>query len=210
MKQRKNKQFILMITLAVVVTLMAVGFAATAYTQTLNINGNVTVKAAKWDIHFDSTSYAESIGSVQATSHTLNNTTWNYTVTLTKPGDFYEASVNVVNRGTFNAMINGAWITGLEDAENFISYSMTYDSKVVVSSDNVDAFEGIENSTGFNPLVAQTGSHTVKIRIEYVQPEQSHLNDVANDVQLTVTAGLSFIQVEGGSSSGNSLGTSGA
>ena len=98
MERKKNGQIIAIVALAVAIVVMSVGFAT--YASTLNINGTTTVKANKWSVHFDDSTYDETTGSVAATTHTITDTTASYTVTLTKPGDFYEFSVNVINDGT--------------------------------------------------------------------------------------------------------------
>lgn len=87
MERGKNSQVIIIGILAVALLVMSVGYAA-AFNTTLNINGTATAKAAKWDVSFDTASYAESTGSVQATNHNVTGTTASYTITLTKPGDF--------------------------------------------------------------------------------------------------------------------------
>ena len=49
--ERSNKfQNVLIVMLTVAVVAMAVGFAT--YTANLQINGNATFSAAKWDVHF--------------------------------------------------------------------------------------------------------------------------------------------------------------
>ena len=55
MERQKHTQTVVIAVLAVAILMMTIGFAATAYTQTLNIGGtdNTTVKAAKWSVHFD-------------------------------------------------------------------------------------------------------------------------------------------------------------
>ena len=83
MNKEKGLQTLIIAVLAIAILIMSVGFAA--YSQTLNINGTATVKSANWKVHFVDTTYAESTGSVQATSKTITDTDVTYTVTLTKP-----------------------------------------------------------------------------------------------------------------------------
>lgn len=60
MEKQKNTQMFVIAILAVAVLTMSVGFAA--FTQTLNIDGNVTVAKSIWSIAFDTASYVEKIG----------------------------------------------------------------------------------------------------------------------------------------------------
>ena len=76
MEKKKNLQMGIIGVLAVAVLFMAIGFAA--YSQTLNINGAVTVKASKWSIHWDQASFAMGTGSQPLSNEsglpTLSNT----------------------------------------------------------------------------------------------------------------------------------------
>lgn len=191
MEQKRGSQIAIIAILAVAVVIMSVGFAVTAYTQTLNINGDATVKAAKWDVHFDTdtANYSESQGSVQASAKTINNTTWSYTITLTKPGDFYEATVNVLNEGTFDAALSGVTISGISaDQAKYVTYSVTYNDNTAFTTTTTS---GINEAT----LTAKTGSHPVKVRVAYVQPANYSDLPTAGDVTLTITTALDYTQV---------------
>ena len=56
MRKENNVQNIVIILLAVVVLVMTVGYAAFASTLTIN-SSTATFKKAKWDVHFDTTTY---------------------------------------------------------------------------------------------------------------------------------------------------------
>lgn len=188
MERQKNTQSIVIGVLAVAVLMMSVGFAATAYTQTLNINGSdATVKAAKWSVHFDDTSYTETTGAkaVAATSHTLNTTSLTYAVTLTKPGDFYEATVNAVNDGTFDANLKSITMSTLTaEQAKYVKYTVTYNGTEYNAS--APSISGVT-------LANTNGSHPVKVRVEYIQPE-SDSDLPTTDQTLTLTATLNYEQ----------------
>ena len=113
MEKKKNTQMFVIAILAVAVLTMSVGFAA--LTQTIDISGNVSVASSSWNIQFDTSSYQESAGSVSvaADNRTISGTSMTYNVTLTKPGDFYEFTVNVKNTGTFDANLTGISMSAL-------------------------------------------------------------------------------------------------
>lgn len=188
MEKQKHTQTLIIAVLAVAVLTMSIGFAATAYTQALNINGaDATVKASKWSVHFDDTSYAETTGSVAASSHTLNTTTLTYAVTLEKPGDFYEATVNVVNDGTFDANLKSIVMNAPSAAQsNYVNYSIIYNGTTYTATNN--AITGVT-------LPKSTGTHPVKVRIEYVQPADD-ANLPTTDQTITLTATLNYEQVQ--------------
>ena len=192
MERQKNTQTIIIGVLAVAVLMMSVGFAATAYTQNLNINGsNATIKAAKWSVHFDedASKYAESTGSVAATTHSVTGTTFTFDVTLAKPGDFYEATVHAVNDGTFNAALQSITMGGVSaEQAKFVSYSITYNNGTTYTATN-DSITGIT-------LPATNGDHPVKVRVEYLQPADENDLPTTADVPLTLTATLNYEQAD--------------
>ena len=182
---KKGQQMLIVALIAAIVT-MSVGFAITSYTTTLAIEGNtVTAKAAKWDVHFDDTSYSETTGTgyVAASSHTLTGTTLTYAVTL-QPKEIYEATVTVENEGTFDANLTGLTLAGLStDQAKYIHYSVFY---------NGTEYTATNNSLSI-ALAKSTGTATVKVRVEYYLPDD--VADLpATDAQLTLTSSLTYTQ----------------
>jgi uncharacterized repeat protein (TIGR01451 family) len=180
MKKSLNASTLSILLLSIAFVVMSVGFAA--YAQTLNITGNVTAKKAEWNVQFDSTSYAESTGSVKATTKTLNTTAMNYTVTL-NPGEFYEFTVNVKNAGTIAATLKSITLSSLTaEQQKYIKYTVTYDGTAYTST-----------TSGLSNDLAADASKTVKVRVEYVFPDDS--SDLPNeDVTLNLTASLDYAQ----------------
>ncbi len=186
MEGNKKGQQLLIAALVIAVVAMSVGFAATSYTAALQINGStVTAKAAKWDVHFDDTSYTPTTGTgyVAATSNNLSGTTLQYAVTL-EPEEIYEATVTVKNEGTFDANLTDINMSGLSnDQKKFIKYSIFYNGT-----------EYTDTTTGLALALAKnTGTATVKVRVEYYLPDEA--TDLpSQDVQLTLTATLNYVQ----------------
>ena len=182
---RKGQQ-LLIVALVIAVVAMSIGFAASAYEQTLTIEGNtVTAKAAKWDVHFDSTSYTETTGTgyVTATNHTLTGTTLTYSVTL-EPEEIYETTVTVKNEGTFDANLKSITLAGVSsDQAKYIKYSVFYNGTEYTNATNTVTI----------PLAKSTGTATVKVRVEYYLPAQA--TDLpSTDVDLTLTSSLQYEQ----------------
>ena len=186
MEGNKKGQLLLIVALVVAVVAMSVGFAATSYTRTLEIEGNtVTAKGAKWDIHFDTTSYHETTGTgyVAASDHTLDGTTLTYEVTL-EPGQTYETTVTVKNEGTFDANLTSITLAGLSsDQAKYINYSIFYNGTEYTASTNGLAIA----------LAKTSGTATVKVRVEYYLPDAA--TDLpSSDVELTLTSSLNYTQ----------------
>ena len=190
MDKNKNFQTVIMGVLAAALLVMAVGYAA-IFNETLTINGTATAAAAKWDIHFDSSSYTESQNSVTATSHTVGTTTMSYNVTLAKPGDFYEFTINVVNAGTFNAKLTGITLTNSITAaqSNYITYTFSYNNTVyAASASNLNVALSAADSN------SDADTATVKVRVEYVAPNDPTLLP-STDQEMTFNVSLDYQQV---------------
>ena len=139
-------------------------------------------KKAEWKVQFKDATYKESVGSVAAASHTLNTTTMEYNVTL-NPGEFYEFTVDVENAGTIAATLKSITLSNLTDAQKkFINYTVTYDGTAYTATTN-----GLSND------LAAEAVKTVKVRVEYIFPENS--TDLPEeDVTLNLTASLNYEQ----------------
>lgn len=186
MKVKVNKKIKLISILLVLVMLISVGYALLS--TTLTINGTANVKASSWKIYF--TNVQPTTGSVTPTTApttegtTTTEITWE--VDLEEPGDFYEFTVDAVNAGTIDAMINTATadiVTSSLTAEQseYVSYSITYsDGAPVEQYDRLAA-----NST-----------ETLKIRVEFkedVDPED--LPETDQEIIITYTA--DYVQADG-------------
>ena len=128
MKNRKKNTKLILLLLLICITL---GYAALR--TGLNINGTTHVMSNTWDVHFEN--YQASSGSVTPTiepSTTGNPTTVTYEVTLTNPGDYYEFTIDAVNSGTMDVMIESisSKIGNTEITPStlppYLSYSATY------------------------------------------------------------------------------------
>lgn len=156
-KNRKGKTFLLI--LAVLLMFISVGYAILS--TTLNINGTSSIKNATWDIHFENLnvttgSVALSTGDEAATINSTNKTSVTYKVTLKKPGDFYEFTVDVKNDGTIDGMIDSV-TSKMNDIEidslpSYLNYSVTYNDGKRIAE---------------NHLLSAGGKETYKVRVEY-------------------------------------------
>ena len=127
------------ILLAALIVLLGIGYAAIR--SGLNINGTTHVMNNTWDVHFEN--YQASSGSVVPTtepSTTGNPTTVTYEVTLTNPGDYYEFTIDAVNNGTMDVMIESfsSKIGNTEITPStlppYLSYSATYSDNTPIAS----------------------------------------------------------------------------
>ena len=121
--------------------LILIGIGYAVIRSGLNINGITHIQGNTWDVHFEN--YQASSGSVTPTiepSTTGNPTTVTYEVTLTNPGDYYEFTIDAVNNGTMDVMIE-SFSSKIGDTEitpstlpPYLSYSATYSDNTPIAS----------------------------------------------------------------------------
>ena len=165
-----KKKNLVILVLFVIVIMMSVGFAVLS--TTLNINGVSNVKGQTWDIHFANIDIAE--GSVIATkeANIVNDkaTLVEYEITLEKPGDFYEFTVDAVNDGTLDAKVTSVALSGIEGYEDYLKYEVTYDN---------------DDEIAMNDKLDADTSKKYKVRIEYRE-------DIETPIQEDTTFNLVF------------------
>ena len=105
---KKQKSHIRPIVYVMISVFLIIGYAY--LTSNLTINGASLLKKATWDVHFENVQVKDgSVTGEQVTQEPeidTNKTTVNFHVNLKKPGDYYEFTVDAVNAGTIDAMIN--------------------------------------------------------------------------------------------------------
>ena len=156
---RENRKKNIKLAVLVLILLLGIGFAA--LTATLKIDGTVNVAKTTWDVHFENVSITE--GSVTANpAPTSNNTTtteMTYTINFTKPGDFYEFTVDIVNDGTIDAMVDViANKTYASNGTTEIALP-TYLTSTVTYSDGI--------AIQPNQELLHGESETIKVRVEF-------------------------------------------
>lgn len=149
-----DKNFKIIIALAIVAIVSVVGVGVAAFTTNLTINGVAKVNASSWKIKFTNLSSANLVGTAEETkTPTISNEDTHigdYNVNFTTPGDSVTYTFDVVNEGTFNSKISsivlgtptctGTGDNATTDAANVcknLAYSLTYtDSGTPVSKDD--------------------------------------------------------------------------
>ena len=179
-----NTQNIIIAALAIGIASMAIGFAA--YTAQLSIGGSVTVKPAKWDIHWQDDDCDVTSGSVTtgASCSVDSETAVSFSATLAKPGDFYEFTVNAENKGSFDAKLTGIMMSSIADYASYLTYTVTYDNTPYTAS-----------ASGLSTALDVDAVKPVKVKVQYIQPADSS-SLPTSDVTVNLTAAFDYAQVE--------------
>ena len=184
MKNRKRRDYLGILLLLVVG--LSVGYALLQ--TTLTINGTSKIKGNTWDIHFANlqvTDGSVAIGTGDSAAAIQSSTTdITYTVTLNEPGDFYEFTVDAVNAGTIDGMIESVTSklndTVITTLPVYLDYSVSYSDGVAISP---------------NQYLKAGESETYKVRIEFKKDISS--SDLPTSVQtLTLDFGVAYIQAD--------------
>ena len=178
---RFNKKRNIYITIAII-TILLIGLGYAFLTSNLNIIGNTNINKNTWGVEFENVQVAE--GSVEASTPTISNkTAVNYTVTLDKPGDYYEFAVDAVNKGSIDAMIDSVSNTGLTtDQKKYLEYTATYTSgkelakKQELKSNQTQKIQvrvEYKKDITAEDLPSENEQLTLTLTIEYVQADDS-------------------------------------
>ena len=171
---RNRESFIFLLILC-----LGVGFAFLS--SQLTITGNTSVSGNKWSVYFDNVQITD--GSVDAsvvpTTTGTTTTSVNYTVLLDKPGDFYEFTIDAVNAGTIDAMIDTITTPNIDSRVlQYVSYSATYEDGTTLAQ---------------NDVLKKNKTTTYKVRVEYKKDIEA--TDLDEDgVNLTLTFGVNYVQ----------------
>ena len=150
----------------------------------LNITGNSEVKSNSWDIHFENVVVKE--GSVTATKVLTIDSEKDgvdFSVVLNLPGDFYEFTVDVVNNGSIDGMIESISKTPeLTTAQaKYLKYEVTYQNgESIASKQNIPA--GV--------------SMSIKVRLEYRTDLNENDLPTTND-ELNLGFTINYVQSDG-------------
>lgn len=123
--------------------LLSLGIGYSYLTTSLSIDGISNVSSAKWDIHFENVEV--DAGSVEAdTPEITNDTTVSFNAVLENPGDKYEFTVDVVNEGTLDALLDDFSIAPrlTDEQKGYYEYTVSYyDGSEIAKNDSLNAGE---------------------------------------------------------------------
>ena len=174
--KRNNKQ---VTTYFILLALLLIGVIYAILQANLQINGTAKIGANTWDIHFDNIQVNEnsvSIGSGDsaATIDPENDCKVDFEVTLSLPGDFYEFTVDVVNAGTIDGMIQTYTIPNVP---NYLDYTITY-------ADGMSLAE--------NQLLSAGATETYKARLEF----RNDLDELPDAETLSTSFEVVYVQAD--------------
>lgn len=184
----KKKKY-MVILLIIVITCISIGYAAIS--SNMLINGTAIIQNKKWKIYFDNVDINEQSVSAKVEPETVGNNTISieYEVDLTKPGDFHEFTVDIVNDGDLTAVLDEFSITELTDAQKkYLNYTVKYnDGNAIAKTDTIAAHSSekllvkIEYLKDVTSADLPTADEAISLNVEltYV-PESSNSQEGGN------------------------------
>ena len=127
MKQLKNRKTLTLVLCLILVSVFTLTIAYAALNAVLTIQGSSQVSSAEWDIHLANPVVKS--GSATTDEPTLTNgKSLTFSTTLNMPGDFYEFTVDVINAGSIDAMIEKVTKTPelTADQAKYLKYEVSY------------------------------------------------------------------------------------
>ena len=178
----KDRKLLTLGLCLILVCVFTLTVAYSALTAVLTINGNARVSAADWDIYLSNPRVTNGSATtnlpVIKTSSTLE-----FETTLNMPGDFYEFTVDVVNAGSIDAMIENVIKTPDLTAEQakFLKYEVSYQNGESITT---------------KQLLAKDTTMPIKVRVEY-RKDLNNSDLPTGQVVLDLSLTLEYIQSDG-------------
>ena len=180
MKKRRKQSLLF----GIILLMLGLGLGYAYLTTNLSIEGIADIDSNTWDVYWDNAQVTA--GSVsgdqvtQAPTIDTDKTTVSFHVRLSQPGDYYEFTVDAVNDGSIDAMIDtiNKTINNSTTIPEYLNYTVTYDDDIEITN---------------NQLLASGDAETYKVRVEYrTDIETSQLPDTAQTLNLKF--GIEYIQ----------------
>ena len=169
---RKNKSIYIVL---IIIALIGITIGYAVINTTLNINGKSSISKNTWDVYFDNIVVKEdSVEAVEIPTIT-DKTTVNFEVQLNLPGDYYEFTVDVVNAGSIDAMIESIEKTPAltEEQAKYLNYTITYENDEAITT---------------KQLVKKEESVRLKVKVELRKDiDPSDLPEVGDVLYLSFT-----------------------
>ena len=186
-KSMRDKKITIAIVAVLVISVIGLGIAFAAFSQTLTINGGASVQASQWKVVFEGITNEglidnpTTVGTASEIAHPTikNNSTEisTYSVSLKTPGDSITYNFKVHNKGDYAANIGTLTISGVNRPSSPVSgASLVTDSSIAAANANTLAvIEYKFYYTDNNKLVGQDAkdclepgeSENVSLRITF-------------------------------------------
>ena len=191
-----DRKVMYIILSVLVLSAFTLSIAYAALSTTLNINGNAEVNASSWDIYLDNVV----LNDQSATNNIptiVNKTTVTFTTTLNMPGDYFEFTVDVVNNGSIDAMVDSITKTPELTASQakYLKYIVEYQNGESIATKQLVSKKSFvrlkvrleyRNDISATDIPATSETLTFTFKVNYLQSDNTGSNVVDNGVDTRV------------------------
>ena len=195
-RQNRKIQFIILLTLVCLVGTMSIAYAILS--TTLNIDGTAEVMDASWNVHFENINVNPN--SVPISPIITDNDKITFSADLTTPGEFYKFTVDIVNSGSIDAMIESI-IKNPEltaDQKKYLRYEVEYidgtsinETQLLKSGETktISVLVSYRNDITTTSLPQTETDLDLEIRLVYVQSTSLATEIPSNEKPLKIVNG---------------------
>lgn len=150
---RVNRKILSIILCIVMISVFSLTIAYAALNAVLNISGSAEVSASSWDVYLLNVQVKS--GSVNSDKPVISGgNTVSFSTTLNMPGEFFEFTVDVINNGSIDAMIDSVTKspTLSSSQAKYLNYIIEYQNGEAITT---------------KQLVKKNSYVRLKVRLEY-------------------------------------------
>ncbi|MBR3210581.1 MAG: hypothetical protein IKF71_01430 [Bacilli bacterium] len=201
--KKKRAKNILLILL--IIFLLGIGYAILQ--AVLKISGTTTVARNTWDIHFveESTDLIANDGVNISNASFESDLSLSFDVSFLEPGSYAECTIDVINNGTIDAMIENFSIEvdGEDDIPPYLIFDVKYSDDFVLAEKQIlragtsETFKiriGYNKDINSSQLPDEQVSHDLYFAINYVQADRTAI-EIRNFKYSFFTTALTIGQV---------------
>ena len=193
-----NRKTLLIILCIALVSIFSLSIAYAALSVTLNITGNAEISDASWNIKFSNVKVNPA--SVAITPKITNNTTLTFSANLENPGDFYKFTVDIVNDGTIDAMIDSIVKTPelTTDQKKYLRFEVEYSDGQSISTKQVlksketktiSVLFAFRNDIPVSDLPTTSANFNVQLQLVYYQADNTGTNITTDSNKVKIISG---------------------
>ena len=186
---KRNRKSTIFLILGILVLGLTLGYAY--LNTTLNIDGTVNVSSATWNVYWNNIQLDTNNVTTVTTPATIstNKTEVAFNVNFSMPGDTYEFTVDAVNDGSIDAMIDtvtkGVYAAnGVTEKEMpaYLDFTVTYSDDIEIAQNHILPAESSETykvrvhykeDIDATQLPSTADNYMFKFRVNYVQKSSS-------------------------------------
>ena len=178
----KRNKFICIVLIIFILVCLTIGYSF--LNTTLTINGTSKIQKNTWDVHFDNIKVNEKSVVANVEPTVSNNTIIsNFEIVLKKPGDFYEFTVDAINDGSLDAMIDSIIKTPdlTTEQQMYLNYSIEYQNAEQITT---------------KQLIKSGEFVRLKVRVEY--KKDITVSDLPTNTEiLSLGFNINYVQSDG-------------